>query len=401
MNRAIERWRYHVKVLAHDIGPRGPTTQGEDRGLKYCAQVLADLGLKVREDRFGSAGSVFRPHLVAAAGILLAFATYPALPWLAAGLGWLVVISEVLELTLRPNPLQWVLPRRPSRNVYATIEPEGGAQRDLIVMGHVDSQRTPKIFSTIRWLQAYRAFSSVAFASFCALAVAYSLGAVYNWPWVWPASSVAAVCAVGLALICIEAELSPFTAGANDNATAAGLILTLAEELQASPPTAARLWLVCTGCEEALHEGARAFFRRHRAEMTAPRALVLEMLGCSGPAWLDSEGIVLRVPSDPALRALAADVAVAHPELGAYPVKLAGGVTEMADALAAGIPAITIIGLTPDGLGPYWHLPTDTLDKLDPAAMERNYGFVRKMVAALGDGRRAGQPGVDPPGGRQ
>jgi Iap family predicted aminopeptidase len=107
------------------------------------------------------------------------------------------------------------------------------------------------------------------------------------------------------------------------------------------------------------------------------------MLGCSGPGWLVSEGIVLRVHSDPGLRALAARVAADNPTLGAYPCKLDGGMTEMADALAAGIPAITIIGLTPDGKAPYWHLPTDTEDKMDPAAMERNYSFARAVIDAL------------------
>jgi Zn-dependent M28 family amino/carboxypeptidase len=32
----------------------------------------------------------------------------------------------------------------------------------------------------------------------------------------------------------IEAEFSPFTAGANDNASAAGMVLTMAEKLNSS-----------------------------------------------------------------------------------------------------------------------------------------------------------------------
>ena len=38
---------------------------------------------------------------------------------------------------------------------------------------------------------------------------------------------------------------------------------------------------------------------------------------------------------------------------------------EMADALRAGIPAITISGQGPDGEMPYWHQVEDTVDKLD------------------------------------
>ena len=386
MSNPVDRWLSHIEALAGRIGRRGPTTAGEQKGLDYCGEVFAAAGLAPQQDHFRSAGSVMRPHLVAAIGIILAFALYPFTPWGAAALVLVIIFAEVLELTLRPNPLGWPLPKRPSRNVYAIVAPAGRVERDLVVMGHVDSQRTPKIFSSPGWFRAYRLFTTVAFGSFVLMALGYALGAARGWPWIWPASGFAAAMALGLLLICVESELSPFTTGANDNASGAGLVLTLAAELKAQPPVRTRVWLVCSGCEEALHEGARAFFRRHRSQMQRPRAVVLEMLGCSGPAWLESEGIVLRVASDPALRELVAAVAADHPELGAYPASLDGGVTEMGDALAAGVPAITLIGLTPEGKGPYWHLPTDTVDKMDPAVMERNYRFVRAVLARLDEG---------------
>jgi hypothetical protein len=379
----VGRWLEHVRALAGDIGPRGPATAAEHRAMNYCERTLIRLGLAVGEDRFLSAGSVFRPHLVAAYAILAAFLIYPLAPWPAAALVALAVCSEILELTLHPNPLQWAVPKRPSRNVFATVDPVGRLEQDLVLIGHVDSQRTPKIFSSPGWFAAYRAFSTASFASFTLMAAGYVLGAVYGWPWVWPVSAIGAAAALVLAAICVEAERSPFTAGANDNATGAGLVLTLGEDLLARPLLRTRVWLLCSGCEEALHEGARAFFGRHRADLTQPRAVIFEMLGCSGPAWLVKEAIVLPVRSDPGLRALAEMVAADDPELGAYPAALDGGVTEMADALAAGIPAITVIGLTDKGKAPYWHVPADTVDKMIPGVMERNYRFVRALIGAV------------------
>ncbi len=383
MSDFVQRWLEHVRVLASDIGPRGPTTDSERMGLEYCRRVLAGLGLPTREDRFLSAGSVFRPHLIAALGFIVAFGLYPFAPSTMAALVLLILAWETLELTLHPNPLQRLGPRRPSGNVLATVEPTGVVEQDLVLMGHADSQRTPKIFSSPEWFAAYRMFSTTAFASFALMAVGYMLGAVFRWPWVWPVSAVSAAMAMLLVAMCLQAEGSPFTAGANDNATAAGLVLTLAAELRERPLVRTRVWLVCTGCEEALHEGAQAFYREHRREMVNPRAVVLEMLGCSGPAWLVNEKIVLPISSDRGLRALAERVADENPELGAYPATLDGGVTEMSDALAAGVPAITIIGLTPEGKGPYWHLPTDTVDKLIPEVMERNYRFIRALIEAV------------------
>lgn len=53
--------------------------------------------------------------------------------------------------------------------------------------------------------------------------------------------------------LCIEADRTPFTAGANDNASAVGLVLTLAEALVKQPLQHTRVWLACTGCEEVQH----------------------------------------------------------------------------------------------------------------------------------------------------
>lgn len=387
MKDPVQRWFEHVRYLAETIGPRGPATAEERAAHDYCSRTLASLGLTPREDHFRSAGSVFLPHLVAALGILAAFVIYPlappVTPWIAAGLSLVVVVSEVLELLLRPNCLRWPLPTYPSRNVYAVVNPSGPVERDLVLIGHVDTQRTPKIFSTPGWFLAYRVFSTVAFISFVLMAVVYWWGAAYGARWVWPVSAVAALMAVLLAALCLEAHLSPFTPGANDNATAAGLVLTLAGEFAAKPLSRTRVWLLCTGCEEALHEGAQTFFKLHKPELVDPRAIAFEMLGCSGPAWMVREGVLLPIYSDRGLRDLAERIAAERPELGAYPGTLQGGVGEMADAMAYGVKAITIVGLTRQGRAPYWHRPTDTVDKMDTGVLNRSYRFVQAMVEAL------------------
>jgi hypothetical protein len=81
--------------------------------------------------------------------------------------------------------------------------------------------------------------------------------------------------------------------------------------------------------------------------------------------------------------ALAEELAAEHPEWGAYPVQLKGGNTEMADALRAGVPAITISGQGPKGEMPYWHQVEDTVDKLDRDVMGRTYAFVWTFLRAL------------------
>jgi hypothetical protein len=149
------------EVLAADIGDRLPATEGEAKAAEYCCETLGGMGLETRVEEFPSAGSVFRPHLVAALTMLVAFALYPLAPpatrYVALGITVLTVAFEIMELTLCPNPLQWVLPKRPSGNVYAVIEPrdegessgaapadaapDGSAApvRDIVLSGHVDT----------------------------------------------------------------------------------------------------------------------------------------------------------------------------------------------------------------------------------------------------------------------
>jgi Zn-dependent M28 family amino/carboxypeptidase len=211
----------------------------------------------------------------------------------------------------------------------------------------------------------------------------YLVGIFTQWSWIWPLSWIAAIFAILLLAMCWQAVSTPFTCGANDNATAAGLILTLAGHLRDAPLKNTRLWLVCTGCEEALHDGAIDFYRRHRSELVHPKTLVFESLGCAGPSWLVGEGIVLPISPDPGLVRLAEKVAEQHPELESYPSRISGGVTEMSDAIRAGIPAITLMGLTRENELPHWHQEGDTVDKVDAEALRRNYTFAWHYIQAL------------------
>ena len=132
-----------------------------------------------------------------------------------------------------------------------------------------------------------------------------------------------------------------------------------------------------------MHEGARHFFSTHKREMKQPRTINFEMLGCAGPAWLVREGIVTPLRPSPDLRDLAERIARENPGLGAYPAKLAGGVTEASDSVNAGVPAITLMGMTRDNQAPHWHRMTDTSDKMDPGVMARAYGFAWEMLRGI------------------
>jgi hypothetical protein len=383
----VDLWLAHVHALAVDIGPRGSTTEGERRGSEYCEQVLARLGLSPAMEPFTSARSMYLPYVLAQVPLLIAFALYPLTGRVSAGIAAilsLVVLScAILELSLRDNPLRWLLPKGPSQNVVTTIPPAGKHRQDLVLIGHVDSHRTPLMFSSLRWLVAYQVFLVIDSLLAVAQVVLYSLGTVFQWGWIWAATIPGAICALLVIAHHLHADRTPFSAGANDNATGAGLVLTLAEHLQAEPLKNTRVWLACTGCEEVQHYGAADFFRRHKGEFHNPVALVFEMLGSAELAWLTREGVIIPFRADPNLVALAERLALEHPEWDAHPAQIMGGNTEMADALMAGVPAVTLLCTDPRGEGTYWHHVEDTYDKMDPQVMARAYAFAWTFIQAL------------------
>jgi len=383
-NPQISTWLNHIHALAVDIGPRGPTRAGERQGALYAQAQFEKMGLQPILETFSSARSIFHPHLLASFLMLLAFILFPlggtVTGAVAALLSIFVVVCELMELSFQNNPFRMIMPKGISQNVYTVIPAAGEHKRDLVLVGHLDSQRTPIIFSTRRWVKVYDRFTMVVFVSFIWQIINYSLAIFIQVPWAWYASFPTALCAILLAAMCIHAEATPFTAGANDNASAVGMVLALAEELTIHPLQYTRVFAVCTGCEEVQHYGMIDFYKRHLSELKNPTALVFEMLGCASPAWLTKEGIVVPFKADHRLVRIAESLASEHPEWDAHPAVISGGNTEMADALRCKIPAITITGTTREGVSPYWHQLADTFDKMDPVVMENTWEMTRAMI---------------------
>ncbi len=383
----IAAWLAHIRALSVDIGPRGPTREGERQGALYAQSQFSKLGLTATLETFRSARSIFHPHLLASCLMLLAFILFPlggkTTAILAALLSIVVLVSELLELSFINNPFRMIVPKGQSQNVFATILPKGEQRRDLVLVGHLDSQRTPIIFSTRKWVKIYDRFTMVVFVTFIWQVIIYSLASLIQIPWAWYASTPTAVCSVLLAIMCLHAESTPFTAGANDNASAVGMVLALAEEFVSQPLQHTRVFTVCTGCEEVQHYGMIDFYQRHLSELKNPTALVFEMLGCVSPAWLKKEGIIVPFKADPHLVEIAESLAKQHPEWDAHPALISGGNTEMADAARCKIPAITITGTTRDGESPYWHQVADTYDKMQPELMEKTWNLTLAMISRL------------------
>ncbi len=390
VQNTTEKLLEHIRFLAGEIDPRG-ATRPEERQAADCAfGQLEGLGFQPSMEHFNSATSIYHPHIITAVLMLAAFVIYPLAGRItvaiAAGMSLFALASDLLELGFLPNPLRWVTPKGRSQNVWATLDPQGEHRQDLILVGHLDTHQTGKIFSTQGWVKFFQSFTTIAFAAFSAQVGFFLAGILAQWNWLWYASIPSALAALVLLAICWEADRAPFSPGANDNASAVAMVLTLAEALITSPLKHTRVWFVLTGCEEVQHYGMIDLIKRHKAEWLAPKVLVFEMLGVAGPAWETKEGIIVPFKPDKALTHIVETLAETHPDLGAYPVFIVGGNSEMADAHRAGLPAITFFGLTPVGRAPFWHQAGDTPDKMDPGVLARTYQFTRLFIDQVDTG---------------
>jgi hypothetical protein len=148
-------WLGHVKALAEDIGPRGSTTEKEKEASDYCQQVFRNLDLTPQMETFISAKSIYHPHLLASLFMLLAFVLYPlhgrTSAVLAALISLITFASQLLELSFRDNLFRRIVPKGDSQNVFAVVPSEQEYVQDLVIIGHVDSHRTPLIFRSPTW----------------------------------------------------------------------------------------------------------------------------------------------------------------------------------------------------------------------------------------------------------
>jgi hypothetical protein len=185
--------------------------------------------------------------------------------------------------------------------------------------------------------------------------------------------------------ITLQADLTPYTAGANDNASGAAVVLDLAVRLKRQPLAHTAVWAVLSGCEEVGCYGAAAFARGHKGELGRPAWIALDSVGGAGagPAYLTQENFLLTAKSDPELLELAERVATRLPELDAYAHRFKGAYTEGAIGSQHGFRVLTLVGHRRDGVLPEWHRPTDVMENVDPDTVERTELFLWELLQEL------------------
>ncbi len=385
----IDSLRKHVHHLSVDIGPRGSTTPEEKRAAAYAEDIYKGLDLTPITEIFAGAKSAWSPFtistfLVLVAEIVFLFGgLYGAV--IAPLVTAFVLASLILELSFKSNPLRWILPKGLSQNVSVAVEPASEIKQTIVIVGHIDTHRTPISHRSLRWFSIFNRLTTLTFVSAILLLLIFGVQIFIAFEILRLITIILCIPVLAIFLMAISADFTPYSFGANDNASGAALTMALAEKLAKEPLQKCRVWVVNTGCEEVGAYGAAAWLDSHLDEIGEAVYLTIDNIGGAGagPCYLTKETLVFPFTYDSELIALADRLAEENPELRAYSKEQKAAYTDGAIGIKAGLRCLTFVGYTPDGIIPNWHQPTDVFENVDFDAIKRTMDFVWLLMQAI------------------
>ncbi|MBC8448421.1 MAG: M28 family peptidase [Chloroflexi bacterium] len=381
----------HVTHLAETIGGRGSCSPQERQAAAYGVQQMRELGVaRVRSEPFGGAPSTYRPYALAFVAALLG----TCLAWLggrtalilAALLSGLGTWGMLAESDFAGNWTRWLLPDGESQNVVGIVPAAERPARRVVLSAHLDTHRTPIFYSSAVWQRLFSLLVGLSFVNMAVSALLCLLGAAIGWSGVrWIGLAAAALELFALSM-CLHADFTPFSPGANDNGSGVGSVLALAARLVPEPLRHTEVWLLLTGCEEAAAYGMAAFLDAHGDELRDAILVVLDQVGMGQVSTPLPEGLIIRRRPHPEILALARRVAEAYPELG-FREHVGAAYTDAAVAHKRGFQALSLDAMPAAGATQaHWHQMSDTPEHVAMETLRDVHLFVWEMLLGIDEG---------------
>lgn len=366
---------------------RWPGTAAERGAADYLAEELGNMGREATVEPIRVRPAYHLTHALHAALAVLGSVVAVNSPALGVVLLLAVGVSTYGDLTGRFHLLRLLTPRRSSQNVTSP-GPRPDATARLIITAHYDAARSGLIFARARRPapRPLRALSrlggrlDVIFWTIVALlgiAVLRLLAGITS-------DESTALTAVQFALtvilivavvLMIDVALSDPVPGANDNASGVAAALELARRLDAAPPHHLDVWVVLTGAGEGLMLGMREWMRSHADDIDRRRTFFmnLDSVGRGEVSYVKGEGFVVIEQHDARLVRLCESIGT-----GKEHVLRLG--TDGVVPTMRGFSSITICATDEHGRIPDMHRHSDTVERIDPGAVERAADFGQKLV---------------------
>ena len=296
----------HASEVTNASPGRGSATRAEAQAAEYVRSQLASLGLAdIRQQPFRGLRSIWLFFSLAFGMALVGHAAF----WLLrAPTGWLAALVDHLFgfcherlLAVAEADLSKIIPcKRACRMAPARISSPGcpllaNVQQQVVLVAHLDSHRAVWGFASDLLLRISRVIVPLAIYGVFAAPLLYLLAGL---------TQLVVFAYFGLLFALVHflawftgatADLGPYSPGANDNASAVGTLLALAERLQQEPLPHTEVWLAFTGCEESGCDGMRVFLDEYGEKLKEAFFLDFELVGIGEKlGYLQSEGLLRR-----------------------------------------------------------------------------------------------------------
>ena len=391
LNAYLEQTLSHIRYLSETIGSRGSCTPQERKASEYVTSQLSALGLQsFRTQPFKAIPSTYWPYALAFStaviGSLLALLfNSRSILVLAAFLNALGFWGMLAETEFNSSWIRWLLPKATSQNVLGVVPPTAMVQKRVVLSAHLDTHRTPIFYSSSKWHTLFSTLVGLTFVSMVIGMVAYGMGAVLDWSWVRWFGIVLIPVQIFALILCLHADLTPFSPGANDNASGVGLVLGLAYRLVEQPLEHTEIHLVFTDCEESGAYGIQAYLDAQASELGKETIyIILDEVGNGTIKYLTADGLVLKHQTHPLAIELAKAASIACPEIRVF--KGAGiAYTDALPATRRGLIALTLCTLPPHGAEneSHWHQMSDTFEHVETKDLAHIHQFTWKILQII------------------
>jgi hypothetical protein len=380
----------HIRYLSQEIGGRGSCTVEERLAGEYIAGQMQALRLQdIRSEPFRAIPSTYWPY-----GLAFALALTGSLVSLlfdGRGTQFLGMLFNTLgfwamlaETEFKSSWTHWALPRAQSQNFVGSIPPSGAVSARVVLCAHLDTHRTPIFYASKAWNSVFSILLALTFLSMFLGALGFGLALFFGWEWMrWLGLIIVPVQAFALAM-CLHADFTSFSPGANDNASGAGVILALSGQLARHPLRRTEVHLLFTGCEEVGDQGMAAFLDSHSERLGSDTVyIILDQVGSGRIKYLTADGLIFKHKTHPRALQLARQAAERKPELGAFEgVGLA--YTDALRATRRGLCALTLCAIPADSAGgAHWHQMSDTLEHIVPEDLFKTHQFTWELLQLI------------------
>jgi aminopeptidase YwaD len=303
-------------------------------------------------------------------------------------LGTIFIVDEFIFLGRFFDPL---FGKKPGANVVGIMETASDVRRQIILVSHHDSTPVCLFLEKHQWAYAFRVVLPMVFH------LAANVGAILVSAGLWPGSAGDGVRSI-LKIIIIAGSLfiiplfwyfgRDASPGASDNLASSLMLVKLAELLKSGElpvPKFTRLVFLSADGEENGQRGSFEYARKHLTELQEMETSIFNMDTLSrlkDLAFLktDLNGIVRLSPAltDECLK-IAAGLGYAVKSIR-FP--LGGGGTDAGQFARVGIHAASLIGISTSPIRKDidYHTSRDTVDNIDPAAVEAGLNIAANLI---------------------